>query len=81
MKSSYSTNHSLRENFGKPLQTLEGHSNSVRAVAFSPDGKHLASGSGNSKNIFGILSSVVKDFPTRVAAKGMMQYRGTVSLH
>jgi len=30
---------------GAPLQTLEGHSNSVLAVAFSPDGKLLASAS------------------------------------
>ena len=30
---------------GEPLQTLEGHSNSVMSVAFSPDGKQVVSGS------------------------------------
>lgn len=30
---------------GVALQTLEGHSNVVTVVAFSPDGKHVASGS------------------------------------
>jgi WD40 repeat protein len=29
------------------LQTLEGHSGSVRSVAFSPDGKQVASGSSD----------------------------------
>jgi len=29
------------------LQTLEGHSNSINALAFSPDGKRLASASGD----------------------------------
>jgi WD40 repeat protein len=32
---------------GKALQTLRGHSDSVQAVAFSPDGKTLASASGD----------------------------------
>jgi WD40 repeat protein len=30
------------------LQTLDGHSDAVNTVAFSPDGKHLASGSDDS---------------------------------
>ncbi|MEI6446233.1 MAG: hypothetical protein WCO29_24680 [Nostocales cyanobacterium ELA583] len=32
---------------GKLLQTLTGHSDPVRSVAYSPDGKTLASGSGD----------------------------------
>jgi WD40 repeat protein len=34
-----------QNNWSTLLQTLEGHSNSVNAVAFSPDGKQLASAS------------------------------------
>src|SRR5204862_215956 len=32
---------------GVALQTLEGHSDLLRAVAFSPDGSQVASGSAN----------------------------------
>ncbi|OBT54069.1 hypothetical protein VE04_10354 [Pseudogymnoascus sp. 24MN13] len=34
-----------QENWNAALQTLEGHSDSVESVAFSRDGKHMASGS------------------------------------
>ena len=32
---------------GPCRRTMEGHSNSVYSVAFSPDGQYLASGSGD----------------------------------
>jgi WD40 repeat protein len=35
----------VKNNWNAVLQTLEGHKDWVRAVAFSPDGKTLASGS------------------------------------
>ncbi len=35
----------VQKDWGALLQTLEGHSNIVRAVAFSPDGRQLASAS------------------------------------
>ena len=35
----------VEEGWNPSLQALEGHSSSVRSVAFSPDGKRLASGS------------------------------------
>src|SRR2546429_448105 len=35
----------VQKNWGALLQTLEGHSGSVTSVAFSPDGKLVASGS------------------------------------
>src|SRR5437667_11354379 len=38
----------VEEDWNPSLQTLEGHSSSVRSVAFSPDGKRLASGSDDS---------------------------------
>jgi WD40 repeat protein len=33
------------QDWGALLQTLEGHSNEIKTVTFSPDGKQLASGS------------------------------------
>ncbi|KAH8679631.1 vegetative incompatibility protein HET-E-1 [Tricladium varicosporioides] len=37
----------VSKNWSSHLQTLKGHSGSVKAVAFSPDGKTLASASGD----------------------------------
>lgn len=37
----------VQENWNATLQTLEGHSHWVNSVAFSPDGKRVASGSGD----------------------------------
>jgi WD40 repeat protein len=37
----------IRENWNAALQTLEGHSSWVSSVAFSLDGKQVASGSGD----------------------------------
>jgi len=37
----------VKENWDSSLQTLEGHSEDVTAVAFSPDGQLVASGSGD----------------------------------
>lgn len=37
----------VNEEWGSTLQILEGHRNSVDGVAFSPDGKYLASASGD----------------------------------
>src|SRR5947199_2690511 len=37
----------IQKNWSSLLQTLEGHSSGVNSVAFSPDGKLVASGSWN----------------------------------
>jgi WD40 repeat protein len=37
----------VQETWNASLQTLEGHSGSVSSVAFSPDGKQVASGSSD----------------------------------
>jgi len=39
--------HGVKEHWNALLQTLEGHSHSVKAAAFSPDGKLLASALGD----------------------------------
>ena len=36
---------------GKELFTLEGHSDIVRTVAYSPDGKSIASGAGGDNTV------------------------------
>jgi WD40 repeat protein len=44
----------------KELTTLQGHSSSVNSVAFSPDGKYLASGSSCLFTFLGKLGNLVK---------------------
>lgn len=39
----------VQEDWGNSVQTLEGHEDCVTAIAFSPDGKYLASGSWDAK--------------------------------
>ena len=39
--------HDFGEDSGQTLRVLEGHTSWVRSVAFSPDGRTLASGSGD----------------------------------
>ena len=39
----------VQEHWGNSVQTLEGHESSVSAIAFSPDGKYLATGSYDRK--------------------------------
>jgi WD40 repeat protein len=41
----------------KEVTTLQGHSSEVLSVAFSPDGKYLASGSGDNTVKFWIVES------------------------
>ena len=41
---------------GEELKTLKGHSSFVNSVAFSPDGKILAGGSGNTIKLWDVAS-------------------------
>src|SRR5437762_3152732 len=55
----------VEEGWNPSLQALEGHSGSVWSVAFSPDGKRLASGSGDCRVMLwdaetGALQSTLK---------------------
>jgi WD40 repeat protein len=50
----------VEENWSPELQTLEGHSDWVRSVAFSPDGRLLASGSDDSTKIWGPATGTLK---------------------
>jgi WD40 repeat protein len=55
------------------IHTLKGHSDGVRAVAFSPDGKLVASGSGNRTvrlwdSVTGVVHHTLKDHSDAVLA-------------
>jgi WD40 repeat protein len=60
----------IREGWDPCLQTLEGHSHYVNAVAFSPDGKVLASASNDTKCGSGMLRPEPGNGHSRVTAIG-----------
>lgn len=60
-----------------PIATHTGHSSSVFGLSFSPDGKHLASGSGDGTvRLFGIPSKpVLLTHPSRESQSGDQTFR------
>ncbi|TGZ80748.1 hypothetical protein EX30DRAFT_307236, partial [Ascodesmis nigricans] len=67
----------VQENWDPLLQTLEGHSNVVHTLAFSPDGKTLASGSEDNTT----LASGSSDHTVRLWDPTTGASRGTLEGH
>src|SRR5262249_3858769 len=62
-----------------PLCTLSGHSSSVNCVAFSPDGRRLASASGESADVYRPGELKIWDLNQRRELASFNEPNGTVS--
>ncbi|KAF2830335.1 hypothetical protein CC86DRAFT_402381 [Ophiobolus disseminans] len=60
----------MAENWSPALQTLKGHLGLVSAVAFSPDGKTLASGSWDQTGHSDLVSAVAFSPDSKTLASG-----------